>query len=222
MSLDPTSLTSIKGDTLASAWEASMRALLFSDVPLVDTQRGTRAKELVGMRIEVTQPMRDHGLPRRYPLPEQFVEDHWTAISDATAGVGIASRINRPGTLTDSGHNQVDAVVEQLETRLDSRRAVIVLWDGASDPGSEHPPCACLVQFLVREGRLSVVSYLRSNDAWVAAVPDMVAMVRLGKLVADRVGVPVGEYIHFAASYHIYEPDLVPAMEAFREANKPA
>jgi hypothetical protein len=208
--------TSIICETLAGAWEKSICAVLDSDAPLVDTQRGISAKELYGMRIEVTAPSRDHGLPSRYPLSEEFVEEHWTAMSDATAGVGIASRVNRPATLTEPGRNQVDAAIKQLLIDRNSRRAIIALWDRNSDAMSEHPPCACIVQFLVRQETVIVSSYFRSNDAWVAAFPDMVAMVRLGTIVADRLEVGIGPYIHFAASYHIYESDLVPAIEAFR------
>jgi thymidylate synthase len=171
----------------------------------------------MGMRIEVTDPTRDRGLPFRYPFSEQFVEDHWLAMSDATIGVGIASRINRPDTLTEPGFNQLEAVISRLSARPDSRRAVIALWDGDTDAMSEHPPCACIVQFLLRQGCLNVFSYFRSNDAWTAAFPDMVAMVRLGSLVAARLGAGVGTYIHFAASYHIYEADLVPALATFRD-----
>lgn len=220
MSIEPAGATSVRCETLAEAWEKSICAVLDSDAPLVDTQRGISAKELYGMRIEVTAPIRDHGLPPRYPLSEQFVEEHWTAMSDATAGVGIASRLNRPSTLTEPGHNQVDAAIEQLLMRPDSRRAVVALWDRDSDAMSEHPPCACIVQFLLRQEQVNVISYFRSNDAWIAAFPDMVAMVRLGTIVADRLEVRVGAYIHFAASYHIYESDLVPAIEAFRDIRR--
>ena len=217
MSIEPTGTTSVRRETLPEAWEESICAVLDSSAPLVDTQRGISAKELIGMRIEVTDPTRDRGLPSRYPLSEQFVEEHWTAMSDATTGVGIATRINRPGTLTEPGLNQIEAAITQLLTRPDSRRAVVALWDRGSDAMSEHPPCACIVQFLLRQNRVNIVSYFRSNDAWIAAFPDMVAMVRLGSLVADRLEVRVGTYIHFAASYHIYEADLVPAIAAFRD-----
>jgi hypothetical protein len=217
MSIEPAGTTSIRCETLPEAWEMSICAVLDSGAPLVDTQRGARARELLGMRIEVTDPTRNCGLPPRYPLSAQFVEEHWTAMSDATIGVGIASRINRPGTLTEPGFNQIEAAVRQLSARPDSRRAVVALWDGKSDTMSEHPPCACIVQFLLRQDRITVVSYFRSNDAWTAAFPDMVAMVRLGSLVAARLDVRVGTYIHFAASYHIYEADLVPATAAFQD-----
>jgi hypothetical protein len=201
--------------TLAEAWEESVCSVLDSDAAMVDTQRGISAKELYGVRITSTAPSRDHGIPSRYPMPEQFIEEHWTAMSDATAGVGIASRVNRPATLTEPGHNQLDAAIDQLSVDPDSRRAIVALWDRNSDIMSEHPPCACIIQFLVRNGRVNILSYFRSNDAWIAAFPDM-ASVRLGAIVADRLEVGMGAYVHFAASYHIYEADLVPATEAFR------
>jgi Thymidylate synthase len=215
MPIEPTGTTSIRSETLPDAWEQSVRAVLESAAPLVDTQRGLHARELLGMRIEVSLPTFDRALPARYPMSEVFVEDHWLAMSDATVGIGIASRIHRPETLTEPGLNQIEAVTKQLAESPDSRRAVVSLWDGVADANSEHPPCACIVQFLIRDNRLNVLSYFRSNDAWTAAFPDMVAMVRLGSLVAARLDLSVGTYIHFAASYHIYEADLVPALAAF-------
>ena len=100
MSIESTGATSIRSETLPDAWEKSICAVLDSGARLVDTQRGLHARELMGMRIEITDRTRDRGIPFRYPFSEQFVEDHWLAMSDATLGVGIASRINRPDTLT--------------------------------------------------------------------------------------------------------------------------
>src|SRR4029077_11509200 len=203
------------------AWERSICSVLDADVPMVDTQRGISAKELYGVRITSTNPSRDHALPDRFPMPEEFVENYWTAMSDATGGVGIASRVNRPATLTEPGHNQLDAAIDQLSSDRHSRRAIVALWDRNSDVAAEHPPCACVVQFLVRDGLVNILSYFRSNDAWIAAYPDMVASVRLGAIVAERLRIGLGAYVHFAASYHIYEPDLIPAREAFRDIRDP-
>lgn len=68
----------------------------------------------------------------------------------------------------------------------------------------DDPACLQRLWFRVEGGNLNMVCHMRSNDAYKAAFMNMYAFTELQKMVADRVGVPTGHYVHVADSYHIY------------------
>lgn len=203
----------IRTKSLSEAWEMSIKALLIDNVPYVYTQRGTRAKEIVGMQLVVEAPLSEPIFSEHYAFGEVFVEKYCQSIMEATCGEqSIHSRIVKPKKFAQKNNDQVNRVVNLLRRDSNSRRAVISLWDSECDMNSEHPPCACILQFMLRHGELDTFAYFRSNDSWMAVLPDMIAMTKLASLIAQKLKAPMGQYIHFAASYHLYEPDIVPAL----------
>lgn len=202
----------IYAKSLSEAWELSIKKLLDDNVPYVYTQRGTRAKEIVGMQLIVEKPLSEPILSEHYMFGEMFVEKYCQSIMEATCGEqSIHSRIVKTKSISQKNNNQVNRVVNLLRREPNSRRAVISLWDSECDMNSEHPPCACIIQFMIRHGKLDTAAYFRSNDSWMAVLPDMIAMTKLALLIAEKLKVTIGQYIHFAASYHLYEPDIIPA-----------
>lgn len=111
--------------------------------------------------------------------------------------------------------DQVKNVRALLKQNLDSRRAVIQLFD-AQDIASRHKeiPCTCTMQFLVRHGRLHMVTHMRSNDAFVGLPHDVFAFTMLQEVIARSLGVDVGPYKHAVGSLHLYDRDI-PAAEAY-------
>lgn len=198
--------------TISEVWEKSIKELLTKEVPFVYTQRGIRAKEIVGMQLVVEKPLSEPIISEHYIFGELFVEKYCRNIMEATCGEqSIHSRIVRTKPIFQKNNNQINRVVNLLRREPDSRRAVISLWDSEGDMNSEHPPCACTIQFMIRQNKLDTIAYFRSNDSWMAVLPDMIAMTKLAGVVAEKLKIQVGEYIHFASSYHLYEPDIVPA-----------
>jgi thymidylate synthase len=80
--------------------------------------------------------------------------------------------------------------------------------------------CACTLQFLVREGRLHAIAYMRSNDAIWGLPYDVFLFSMLQELLATELGLPLGSYYHFAGSLHLYEYHFALARELI-EAPKP-
>lgn len=206
----------IVSNTIASAWESSIKALIDDPSPLNFTQRGERAKEILGVQMVVSQPFDEPIIPQTYPFGDLFIEDYCNNILDSSYGNhSINTRIVKRGQLNQKPNDQVQKIVGLLKKSPETRRAIICLWDLEKDLSTEHPPCACTIQFLVRNGKLDTIAYFRSNDSWMAALPDMIAITKLSKIISQKTNIPVGQYIHFAASYHLYEPDIVPAKLAF-------
>lgn len=98
-------------------------------------------------------------------------------------------------------------VVDLLRSDPYTRRAVISLYDGQDDLHSDATDvaCACTLQFFVRAGKLHMTTYMRSNDAIWGLPYDCFVFTMLQELLACQLGYRLGEYVHFAASLHMYE-----------------
>jgi thymidylate synthase len=99
-------------------------------------------------------------------------------------------------------------LISLLQKRPASRRAALQIYD-ARDLAQEHKdvPCTCTLQFFVRDGRLEMATYMRSNDAYLGLPHDVFAFTMLQELVARSLGVEVGVYRHMVGSLHLYEVD---------------
>ena len=111
-----------------------------------------------------------------------------------------------PRLLDFDGVNQLDFVIDKLRGNPSSRQAVIQLYDHEDAIGDHLDiPCTCVLQYFVREGHLSAVVYMRSNDAYYGLPHDVFAFTFLQELIARSIGIPLGSYIHVAGSFHVYE-----------------
>ena len=117
-----------------------------------------------------------------------------------------------------NGSSPVATAVSLLRKKPASRRAVVPLFKSA-DLVEEHKevPCTCLMQFLVRSGRLEMLTYMRSNDVFLGLPHDIFAFTMLQEIVARAVGVEIGSYKHVVGSLHLYDRDVSKARQYLRE-----
>lgn len=103
---------------------------------------------------------------------------------------------------------QLERVVALLQHKPTTRKAVIQLFD-AEDLRTDQRdvPCTCTLQFFVRDGRLDMMTHMRSNDVFVGLPHDAFCFTLLQEWVARRVGVDVGVYKHAVGSLHLYDKD---------------
>lgn len=107
---------------------------------------------------------------------------------------------NPDGTTTD----QITKLVKSLKENPDSRRHIVSAWNPGQVDNMALPPCHCLFQFYVSEGKLSCQLYQRSAD-WFLGVPFNIASYALLTLMlAQVVGLKPGEFIHTFGDYHLY------------------
>jgi thymidylate synthase len=100
--------------------------------------------------------------------------------------------------------DQISRVIEEIKTNPDSRRLIVSAWNVAQLENMRLPPCHCLFQFHVAEGRLSCHLYQRSADLFLG-VPFNIASYSLLTLMVARVtGLGAGEFIHTFGDAHIY------------------
>jgi len=104
------------------------------------------------------------------------------------------------------GVDQITVMAEDLKRFRFSRRSVASVWDPRLDSGSEDPPCIDLVQALVRDGKLHLTAYIRSNDIYRAWPQNAIALRHLQTVLAEEVQqTGVGDLITLSQSAHVYE-----------------
>lgn len=107
---------------------------------------------------------------------------------------------------TADGHviDQITQVVQQLKTNPDSRRLIVSAWNVADVNKMALPPCHCLYQFYVAEGRLSCQLYQRSADIFLGVPFNIASYALLTLMLAQVTGYQPGEFIHTLGDAHLY------------------
>lgn len=99
-----------------------------------------------------------------------------------------------------------DRIVQLLKNDPDSRQAVLSIHEPRDlYVQSKDIPCTCSLQFLIRQGRLYCITYMRSNDLYLGLPYDVFSFTMLQEMLANELGVEVGTYRHFVGSLHVYE-----------------
>ena len=100
--------------------------------------------------------------------------------------------------------DQLSQVVEQIKNNPDSRRMIISAWNPGEIDRMALPPCHCLFQFYVAEGKLSCQLYQRSADVFLGVPFNIASYALLTMMLAQVCGLKPGEFIHTTGDTHIY------------------
>ncbi|MCF6354225.1 MAG: thymidylate synthase [Candidatus Polarisedimenticolaceae bacterium] len=100
--------------------------------------------------------------------------------------------------------DQISQLVEQIRSNPDSRRLLVTAWNPACIEQMALPPCHCLFQFYVAEGRLSCQLYQRSADIFLGVPFNIASYALLTLMVAQVTGLQPGEFIHTFGDAHLY------------------
>ncbi|MGH8795199.1 MAG: thymidylate synthase [Stackebrandtia sp.] len=105
--------------------------------------------------------------------------------------------------------SQWERVADALREDPQSRRAVIQIFSGSEslNIGNADVSCTLSLQFLIRDGALDAITYMRANDAYRGMVSDVFSFTLLQEIMAAELGVQVGRYHHHVGSLHIYARD---------------
>jgi len=114
-----------------------------------------------------------------------------------------------PRLVSFDGVNQLEYVIGLLRDNPCSRKIVIQLFDHRDSIGHHLDiPCTCTLQYLLREGRLSAITYMRSNDVFRGMPHDIFCFTMLQEIIARSVGAELGSYHHMVGSLHLYDRDV--------------
>src|SRR5436305_1236067 len=92
--------------------------------------------------------------------------------------------------------DQIGNVIEAIRRNPDSRRLIVTAWNPAEVDRMALPPCHCLFQFYVAEGKLSCQLYQRSADVFIGVPFNIASYALLTHLVAQQTDLLAGEFIH--------------------------
>ena len=100
--------------------------------------------------------------------------------------------------------DQISDVVNQIKTNPNSRRLIVSAWNVAQIDDMALPPCHCLFQFYVANGRLSLQLYQRSADIFLGVPFNIASYSILLAMMAQVTGLECGDFVHSFGDAHLY------------------
>ncbi|MCI6617541.1 MAG: thymidylate synthase [Prevotella sp.] len=100
--------------------------------------------------------------------------------------------------------DQISNVIKLIREHPDSRRMMVTAWNPAEVEEMALPPCHCLFQFYVADGRLSLQLYQRSADTFLGVPFNIASYALLLMMMAQVTGLKAGDFIHTTGDTHLY------------------
>ena len=100
--------------------------------------------------------------------------------------------------------DQLSMVIDTIRRNPDSRRMLVTAWNPAEVDKMALPPCHCLFQFYVADGKLSCQLYQRSADVFLGVPFNIASYALLTMMIAQVCGLQPGEFVHTTGDTHIY------------------
>src|SRR5579864_9480661 len=116
-------------------------------------------------------------------------------------------------TQHDGTIDQIANLVRDIRSNPDSRRLIVTAWNPADVPKMALPPCHCLFQFYVANGRLSCQLYQRSADIFLGVPFNIASYALLTMMIAQVTDLKSGEFVHTLGDAHLYLNHLGQARE---------
>ena len=131
----------------------------------------------------------------------------WDEWADENGDLGPVYGVQwRSFPTPDGGHvDQLANVVEQIRSNPDSRRLIVCAWNPGQIDKMALPPCHCLFQFYVADGKLSCQLYQRSCDIFLGVPFNIASYSLLTHMVAQQCGLGLGDFVWTGGDCHIYD-----------------
>lgn len=100
--------------------------------------------------------------------------------------------------------DQISSLIQQIKEKPDSRRLMVSAWNVEAIDRMALPPCHCLMQFYVAEGKLSCQLYQRSADVFLGLPFNIASYALLTYMIAQVCQLDVGEFVHTLGDAHLY------------------
>jgi len=140
----------------------------------------------------------------------QYLTDNgvkiWNEWADENGELGPVYGVQwRSWPTPNGGHiDQITDIINTIKNNPDSRRIIVSAWNVADINNMKLPPCHCLFQFYVADGKLSCQLYQRSCDLFLGVPFNIASYALLTMMVAQVCGLEVGEFVHTYGDLHIY------------------
>ncbi|MGB5510477.1 MAG: thymidylate synthase [Woeseiaceae bacterium] len=139
----------------------------------------------------------------------------WDEWADENGDLGPVYGVQwRRWPTPDGRHiDQVSQIMQQLRDTPDSRRIILSAWNVAEIDNMALPPCHCLFQFFVADGKLSCQLYQRSCDIFLGVPFNIASYALLTHMMAQQADLEVGDFIWTGGDCHLYLNHLEQADE---------
>ena len=139
----------------------------------------------------------------------------WDEWADENGDLGPVYGVQwRRWPTPDGRHiDQVSQIMQQLRDTPDSRRMILSAWNVAEIDNMALPPCHCLFQFFVADGKLSCQLYQRSCDIFLGVPFNIASYALLTHMMAQQADLEVGDFIWTGGDCHLYLNHLEQADE---------
>ena len=143
-----------------------------------------------------------------------YLKEHnvsiWDEWADANGNLGPVYGFQWRSWPTAEGRHidQITNLINQIKKNPDSRRLIVSAWNVGDIENMALPPCHCLFQFYVADGRLSCQLYQRSADTFLGVPFNIASYALLTMMVAQVCDLQPGEFIHTFGDAHLYKDHL--------------
>ncbi|WP_400241845.1 thymidylate synthase [Niallia sp. JL1B1071] len=140
----------------------------------------------------------------------KYLQDHnvriWNEWADEQGNLGpVYGHQWRSWTTRDGNSiDQISELIHAIKTNPDSRRLIISAWNVGDIEKMTLPPCHCLFQFYVADGKLSCQLYQRSADVFLGVPFNIASYALLTHMIAQVCDLEVGDFVHSFGDVHIY------------------
>jgi len=157
----------------------------------------------------------------------KYLNDHgvtiWDEWADETGELGPV--YGKQWRSWPDGHggtiDQIANVFNEIRQNPQSRRLIVSAWNPAEVDEMALPPCHCLFQFYVADGRLSCQLYQRSADIFLGVPFNIASYALLTMMMAQVTGLRPGDFVHTLGDAHLYSNHFEQAREQLQRTPKP-
>lgn len=156
-----------------------------------------------------------------------YLKEHgvriWDEWADEQGNLGPVYGAQWRSWPTASGEtvDQIEDLIKQIKENPDSRRLIISAWNVGEIENMALPPCHCLFQFYVANGKLSCQLYQRSADVFLGVPFNIASYALLTLMIAQVTGLEPGEFVHSFGDVHIYTNHIEQVQKQLQRSPKP-
>ncbi len=147
----------------------------------------------------------------------------WDEWADENGELGPVYGVQwRSWPTTDGGSvDQITQIMQQLRDNPDSRRIILSAWNVAEIDNMALPPCHCMFQFYVADGKLSCQLYQRSCDIFIGVPFNIASYALLTHMLAQQADLSVGDFVWTGGDCHLYSNHIEQADEQLQRETLP-
>ena len=157
----------------------------------------------------------------------QYLKDNgvsiWDEWADENGDLGPVYGVQWRNWPTPDGGSvdQISTIMQQLREDPDSRRIMLSAWNVGEIENMALPPCHCLFQFWVAEGKLSCQLYQRSCDIFLGVPFNIASYALLTHMLAQQADLKVGDFVWTGGDCHLYSNHIEQADEQLQREPLP-